>query len=129
MYCLLIMKFNCIFSDSTEICLQKLALSRLPAAFAQNTVKRYEAQYKIFLAFCAFMHWSFVELSSVQILVFLEFLFTNNMSPSNVANYLTAIKTQTVICGLSGSVIDPLVPLSSIAFAFNIVVDLIATVE
>ena len=49
--------------------------------------------FRIFVAFLAFINVQPTLISSTQILAFLEFLVFNNVSHSQISNYLTTIKT------------------------------------
>ena len=60
------------------------------------------------LGFCAFASFDINQLSPLEILTFLEFLTFNNISYSNLANYVSAIKTSLAMYGLDTSIfLDP----------------------
>ena len=56
--------------------------------------------FKDFLLFLIPAELSLSQLDTLQLLFFMEFLCQNGLSPSNIANYLAAIRANFIICGL-----------------------------
>ena len=77
-----------------------LATSRLSQAFSQSTKKAYGAMFKTFLAFVAFMDWDLFQVNVFSLLCFLECLQFNGVKHTQMANYLSAIRSQFFIFGL-----------------------------
>ena len=56
--------------------------------------------FKAFLAFVAFMHWDLFQVNVFSLLCFLECLQFNGVKHTQMANYLSAIRSQFLIFGL-----------------------------
>ena len=80
--------------------MSQLATSRLSHAFAESTKKAYSSMFKVFVAFALFMSWDIHQVTVLQLLCFLECLQYNGVKVSQMANYLSAIKTKFIILGL-----------------------------
>ena len=76
------------------------ATSRLPNAFSDSTKKAYASLFRTFVAFAAFMQWDLLQVTVLNLLCFLECLNYNGVKCLHMANYLSAIKTQFLLCGL-----------------------------
>ena len=74
-----------------------LATSRL------STKRAYAALFRIFLAFVTFMSWELNQVNVFNLLCFLECLHFNGVKVSQMANYLSAIKSTFTIYGLDVS--------------------------
>ena len=61
----------------------------------------YTRKFRIFVAFCCFINVSLHHLTPLILLSFLEFLAVNQISTSNMANYISAIKTTLAMHGVS----------------------------
>ena len=77
-----------------------MSTSRLSQAFSQSTKKAYAAMFKTFLAFVAFMHWDVHQVNVFSLLYFVECLQFNGVKHTQMANYLSAIKSKFLIFGL-----------------------------
>ena len=62
--------------------------------------KAYSSMFRVFVAFALFMSWDIHQVTVLQLLCFLECLQYNGVKVSQMANYLSAIKTKFVILGL-----------------------------
>ena len=80
-----------------------LATSRLSEAFCDSTKKAYSALFRTFLAFVSFMSWELHQVNVFCLLCFLECLHFNGVKCSQMANYLSAIKSTFTIYGLDVS--------------------------
>ena len=76
-------------------------MSRLQQAFRPATTSSYTRKFRIFVAFCCFINVSLHHLTPLILLSFLEFLAVNQISTSNMANYISAIKTTLAMHGVS----------------------------
>ena len=56
--------------------------------------------FKDFLGFLAVAGLSWLQVSTPVLLAFMEYLHVSGMSPSNIANYLTAIRSMMILYGL-----------------------------
>ena len=64
--------------------------------------------FRVFLAFSIFANFNLHSLSTSNILCFLEFLASNKVSPSGIANYISAVKTKLSMYGIPvSSLNDP----------------------
>ena len=79
-----------------------LATSRLSEAFCDSSKKAYSALFCTFMAFVAFMSWE-IKPGEFCLLCFLECLHFNGVKFSQMANYLSAIKSTFTIYGLDVS--------------------------
>ena len=75
-------------------------MARLPNALSSSSQKAYLAKFRVFIALAVFLGWDIHQVNSLSILTFLEFLTYNAISPANLCNYLTAVKTMFVLYGL-----------------------------
>ena len=76
------------------------ATSRLSHAFSDSTKKAYNTLFRTFLAFVVFMTWNMHQVTTLNLLCFLEFLQYNGVKYTQMANYLSAIETKFIILGL-----------------------------
>ena len=83
-----------------ETCLIKLATSRLSNAFTESTKRDYATLFSTFLAFTVFMGWNVNQVNVFHLLCFMECLYYNGVKHSQMANYLSAIKSKFIIFGL-----------------------------
>ena len=90
----------CVVAQSLETHLTQQATSRLSHAFAESTRKAYATLFRTFLAFVAFMCWDLQQVNVFNLLCFLECLHYNGVKHSQMANYLSAIKTTFLLYGL-----------------------------
>ena len=77
------------------------AARRMQQAFAESTRRSYAAMFRMFLAFLVFLNIQPTLISSTHVLAFLEFLVFNKVSHSQIANYLSAIKSKYAMLSLS----------------------------
>ena len=73
--------------------LSSSAQSKLPAALAQSTRRAYTAMFRLFLAFLCFNQVSISQVNVNILLAFLEFLYCNGTKYSQLLNYISAIRT------------------------------------
>ena len=71
------------------------------SAFRPATQASYRRKFRLFLAFCCFTKIELSSLTPVVVLSFLEFLYENKVSPSAIANHISAIKASLALHGLS----------------------------
>ena len=60
----------------------------------------YTRKYRLFVAYCCFIKVNLRHLTPLIFLSFLEFLAENHISPSNIANYISAVKTTQAMYGV-----------------------------
>ena len=77
-----------------------LGLQKTCMAFRPATDKNYTSMFRLFIAFTIFIKWNNFNLSTMIILVYLQFLETNNISASAMANHLSAIKAKLSLSGI-----------------------------
>ena len=87
-------------SKPLEWQLTSRATSRLSHAFSDSINKAYASLFRTFVAFVAFMQWDLLQVTVSNLLCFLECLNYNGVKYLHMANYLSAIKTQFLLCGL-----------------------------
>ena len=80
------------------------ACARLHTAFRPATYTAYTRMLSDFIAFLVVAGLCLSQVSTVQVLAFMEFLYLNHFSPSNIANYLARIKAMFVIYNLDHTV-------------------------
>ena len=81
--------------------LSGLAHARLPGALAQSTNRAYSAMFKMYLAFLAFASIQPNQVIVHVALAFLECLNFNTVRFSQMANYISAIKSFSTKFGLN----------------------------
>ena len=69
-------------------------------AFRPSTERNYTSMFRLFLAFTIFMKLNIFQLTPVMVLAYLQFLESNNISASAMANHLSAIKAKLSIYGV-----------------------------
>ena len=67
---------------------------------SESTKKAYSTLFKTFVAFAVFMHWDLYQVTVLNLLCFLECLHYNGVKQPQMENYLSAIRTQYLLCGL-----------------------------
>ena len=87
--------------NPTATQLASRATTRLQHTFRPATMASYIRKFKLFVAFCCFINVNLHHLTPLILLSFLEFLTVNQISPSNIANYISAIKTTLAMHGVS----------------------------
>ena len=100
-YVLCILKFLELQAVARHLIM--LATSRLSEAFCDSTKKAYSTLFRTFLAFVAFMSWELHQVNVFSLLCFLDCLHFNGVKVSQMANYLSAIKSTFTIYGLDVS--------------------------
>ena len=76
------------------------AACRLALAFRPATQRTYARMFRDFLGFLVAAGLSHLQVSHQTLLMFMEFLTTNGLSQSNIANYMAGIRAQCIIYGL-----------------------------
>ena len=61
----------------------------------------YTRKFRLFVAYCCFIKVNLHHLTPLILLSFLECLAENDISPSNIANYISAVKTTLAMYGVS----------------------------
>ena len=82
--------------------LQTSASQRLSTAFRPTTFRACTRMFRDFLAFLFFMSLS--QVATHHILAFMEYLHQSGLSPSNITNYVTAIRSMYIIHACDTSV-------------------------
>ena len=77
------------------------AAARAHHAFRPTTQASYTRQFRLFLAFCCFIKVELQQITPLIVMSFLEFLVENNTSHTLIANYISAIKANMALHGLS----------------------------
>ena len=72
---------------------------RLRFGFRPATMDSYERMFHLFLAFLVVVDLSHPGVSSLDILAFMEYLAQSGMSPDNITNHLTAVRSMVIIYG------------------------------
>ena len=80
------------------------ACERLHTAFRPATYTAYTRMFSDFIAFLVVAGLCLYQVLDLQVLAFMEFLYLNNYSPSNIANYLAGIKAMFIIYHLDHTV-------------------------
>ena len=80
------------------------ACARLHTAFRPATYTAYTRMLSDFIAFLVVAGLCLSQVSNLQVLAFMEVLYLNNFSPSNIANYLAGIKAMFIIYHLDHTV-------------------------
>ena len=96
--CLSLFLFFSCFLDHTLLGqLTTSANQRLARGFRPNTLKNYARMFKDFLTFLVVTGLAITKVSSQILLCFMEFLVHNQMSHTNIANYMAAIRAFFII--------------------------------
>ena len=66
-------------------------------SFRPATLDSYQCMFKLFLAFLVVMDLCLHRISTIDILAFMEYLAESGMSPDNIVNHLTAIRSICII--------------------------------
>ena len=80
------------------------ACARLHTAFRPATSSAYTRMFADFLAFLVVAGLCLSRVSTSQVLAFMEFLYLNQFSPSNIANYLAGIKAMFIVYDLNHTI-------------------------
>ena len=67
---------------------------RFEHAYRPKTWTMYKNMFFLFLTFCEFIHITVHPVSLEVLLFFVEFLAFNDLKPSSIMNYVTAVKSQ-----------------------------------
>ena len=79
------------------VCLGPLSVraqARLQAAYAPKTWNTYSAKFKMYMAFCIYVKVDVTQVDVNVVLMFLEFLVHNCLTPTSITNYVSAIRSQ-----------------------------------
>ena len=77
--------------DAVKGTLAYRAFDRLWLGFRPATLVSYQHMFRLFLAFLVVLDLSLHQISTIDILVVMEYLTESGMSPDNIVNHLTAI--------------------------------------
>ena len=80
------------------------ACARLHTAFRPATYTAYTRMFSDFIAFLVVAGLCLSQVSTLQVLAFMDFLHLNPFSPSNIANHVAGIKTIFIIYNLDHTV-------------------------
>ena len=75
------------------------AWARLQFFYRTATKRNYDRMFFDFMAFLVSTGLSTSQVTNWQLLVFMEYLHENHHSPSNIANYLAAIRANFILYG------------------------------
>ena len=67
------------------------AVDRLWLGFRPSTLRAYRWMFELFLAFVVALDLSLPQVSTLDVLAFMEYLVESGMSAPNITNHLTAI--------------------------------------
>ena len=79
----------------------KQGIHKTHMAFRPATSRNYESMFRLFIVFTIFMKINVCKLSPLALVAYLQFLETNQVSASAMANHLSAIKAKLALLGLS----------------------------
>ena len=90
------------FSDSQAATapLATQACRRLHFGFRPNTLASYERMFQLFLAFLVVVDLSLPGISTMDVLAFMEYLTQSGMSPDNITNHITGIRSMSIVYGI-----------------------------
>ena len=96
------------------------ATQRLWSAFRPATLATYNRMFADFLAFLVVLQLTWPQVSTLWVLDFMEHLHGHGMSPSNINNYVTAIRSMCIIYGQDTAFMrDQRIPLFIKAITIN----------
>ena len=75
------------------------ACRRLCFGFRPNILASYERMFQLFLAFLLVV--DLPRISSLDVLAFMEYLAQSGMSPDNITNHITGIRSMSIIYGFN----------------------------
>ena len=76
------------------------ACRRWRFGFRPNTLASYERMFQLFLPFLVVVDLSLPEISPLDVLAFMEYLAQSGMSPDNITNHITAIRSISIMYGI-----------------------------
>ena len=79
------------------------ASGRLWHAFRPATQKAYAHMFREFLVFLVVAGLVIDQVTTVTLLIFMEFLLDQNFSPSNIVSHMAAIRSKFILYGLDTS--------------------------
>ena len=77
------------------------ACKRLWTGFRPATLNSYQKMFQLFLAFLVVVDLSVPEVTSMDILAFMEYLAQSGMSPDHITNHLTAVRSMCILYGVN----------------------------
>ena len=92
-----IMIFNVSGAEAAAVPVLREASQRLWSAFRPATLATYRRMFRDFLGFLVVAGLSWLQLSTPVLLAFMEYLHVSGMSASNIANYITAIRSLMIL--------------------------------
>ena len=84
-------------SDAETGPLAARAFQRLWFGFRPATLASYRRMFRLFLTFLVVLDLSLHQISTMDILAFMQYLHESGMSPDNIVNYLTAVRSLAII--------------------------------
>ena len=91
----------CVFAGSTTDHLNYVVIQRLDAALSDSTNRAYTRMFSTFIAYLEFHGLLLDQVNSILFLGYLEFLLQNHVSPAQLANHVSAIRTKLTLKGAS----------------------------
>ena len=79
------------------------ACRKMRFGFRPTTLDSYERMFQLFLAFWKVVDPSLPGISSLDVLAFMEYLAQSGMSPDNITNHITGIRSMCIIHGANTS--------------------------
>ena len=73
------------------------AFKRLWFGFRPAKVASYRRMFRLFMAFLVVLDLSLYQISTMDILAFMQYLSESGMSPDNIVNHLTAVRSLAII--------------------------------
>ena len=89
---------SCVLdSDAETGPLAARAFQRLWFGFRPATLAPYRCIFRLLLAFLVVLDLSMHQISTMDILAFMQYLYESGMSPDNIVNHLTAVRSLSII--------------------------------
>ena len=90
-------------SDAVTGPLASRAFGRLWLGFRPATLASCQRMFGLFMAFLVVLDLSLHQISTMDILAFMEYLAESGMSPDNIVNHLTAVRSLSIIYAIDTS--------------------------
>ena len=79
------------------------AVDRLWQGFRPSPLIAYKQMFALFLVFLVVLDLSLPQVSTLDVLAFMEYLLKSDMSAANITNHLTAIRSMLIIYNCEAS--------------------------
>ena len=90
-------------SDAVTVPLASRAFDRLWLGFRPATLASYQHMFRLFMAFLVVLDLSLHQISRMDILAFMKYLSESGMSPDNIVNHWTAVRSLAIIYAIDTS--------------------------